>query len=168
MGRCKSQSSLKLFLRYASEPSRASVLSFSILISPYHGLLMVAIVVMNWWQATFIVYQNDRQHALFTEMSDIFFHIRKDFKLRKLEGRISEVVILINEVVTEYKFSNLLHQGYSRTLLVYFQLDSFSSCNVSYAMRAVEELGPRHRRRHWGSQVLLEQTFFSTNSPLRV
>ena len=50
-------------------------------------------------------------------MSDnIFFHIMKDFKLRKLEGSISEVVILINEVVTVYKFSNLLHQGYSRTL----------------------------------------------------
>ena len=53
------------------------------------------------WQATF------------------FFHIRKDFKLRKLEeDNISEVVILINEVVIVYKFSNLLHQGHARSLLV--------------------------------------------------
>lgn len=75
VGRSKSPGSLKLFLRCASEPSRASVLCFSILISPYHGLLMAAIVVMNWWQAAFIVYQNDRQHAFLLKCQTTFFSI---------------------------------------------------------------------------------------------
>ena len=41
-----------------------------------------------------------------------------------------------------------------------FQLDSFSSCNVSYAMRAGEELGPRHRSRHRVTGVTGTNLFF--------
>ena len=64
MGRCKSLGSLKLFLRHASELSRANILFFSILNSPQAAPSGAAAVADSLTVG---------QHSVFTEMAGNIF-----------------------------------------------------------------------------------------------
>ena len=72
VGRCKSLGSLKLFLWYASQLSRTSILFFSILIS-HQGIAMRATVVADGFiDATLLAYWNSRWHFFVHNILSIF------------------------------------------------------------------------------------------------